>query len=217
MAESKDISEELTKKIEDIRKDVITGDITLLDLELVPLFNELKDTLTVHNLNNYSLTYKDACGLLNQKFDELKQLLSTSNTEKKFIEFLETKPDDEIIAELFTGCWSRNFVMNSLSFQFLERCKDRLCQDKPEPFIYEPVVEEKVKDEFILEVPKFKFTEKMNNYFKSIENMLPCSFNDIFEKEQDDVKLCMNFVYLLHLLQSGKLQYQKETNFLYVS
>ena len=122
------------------------------------------------------MTYKNACGLLSQKFDELKQLLSTSDTEKKFIDFLKSSPNDEVIAELFTGCWDRNFVMNSLSFQFLEMCKDRLCRDKQDPFIYEPVEEEMV-----------------------------------------NVKLCMNFVYLLHLIQSGIIQYQKENNFLYVS
>ena len=115
------------------------------------------------------------------------------------------------------GCWNKNFIMSSLSLQFLEMCKDKLCQDKQEPFIYESVEEEKVNDEFTLEVPKFKFTEKMNLFFNTIKDMLPCSFNDIFENEQDNVKLCMDFVYLLHLLQSGKIQYQKDSNFIYKS
>jgi len=193
------------------------GNITLLNLELVPLFDDLKDTLNVNNLNNYSSTFKNACGLLNDKFEELKQLLSTSNTEKKFIEFLNTSPDDNNIADLFEGCWNKRFFINSLSYQFLESCKERLCREKAAPFIYESIQEEKGNDEFIVEIPRYRFTEKMNIYFKSIQNMLPCSFDDIFEKEQDDKELCKNFVYLLHLLQSGKILYQKETNFLYAS
>ena len=38
----------------------------------------------------------------------------------------------------------------------------------------------------------------------------------IFEDEEDDIKLCKKFVYLLHLLQSGLVNYQKETNFIYI-
>ena len=73
-----------------------------------------------------------------------------------------------------------------------------------------------MKQNFLLEVPEQKFTEKMNNYFNHIKSRLPCSFDEIFENEQDQIKVYENFVYILHLLQLGKLKYQKETNFLYI-
>ena len=38
----------------------------------------------------------------------------------------------------------------------------------------------------------------------------------IFGDEQDQAKIYEIFVYLLHLLQLGKIKYQKETNTLYV-
>jgi len=93
-----DISEEINQKIEDIQKKILTGKITLLDLELVPLFNELENSLSVYNLNEYSESYKNACGLLIQKFDELKNLLSSLDTEGKFINYLLVfHPDDTSI------------------------------------------------------------------------------------------------------------------------
>ena len=38
----KDILEEINSNIEDIYKDILTGKISLLELELVPIFNQLE-------------------------------------------------------------------------------------------------------------------------------------------------------------------------------
>ena len=215
MGESKDNSKKLNKKIGEIQKQVIEGKISLLDLELVPIFNELKNSLNVYNLNMYSLTYKEACSLLKNKFNELKKLLTASNIEQNFLQYINANPSEEEISQLFSGCWNKIFSINALSFQFLMESKDRLCHEKPHSFVFESQEEEKVNDEFILEIPMLKFTEKMNKFFNSIQNMLPCSFESIFERERDDLTLCNNFVYLLHLLQTGKIKYQQETHFLY--
>ena len=64
-----DITEVLNNRIRDIQKKVLSGKVNLLDLELVPLFDELKDSLTVYNLEISSETYKNSCLLHNQKFD----------------------------------------------------------------------------------------------------------------------------------------------------
>ena len=68
------ILEELNSKIKNIHDEILEGKVSLLDLELVPLFNQIKDTLNVDNLDKYSKSYINACGLLNQKFEELKNL-----------------------------------------------------------------------------------------------------------------------------------------------
>ena len=52
--------------------------------------------------------------------------------------------------------------------------------------------------------------------YEKIKNRLPCLYDDIFEDEHDQLKIFENFVFLLHLLQLGKIKYQKETNFLYL-
>ena len=72
MTENIDLSEELNKKIEIIKEDVLSGKTSLLELELNPLFHDLKDSLSIFNIENYSLTYKNACELLVEKFEELK-------------------------------------------------------------------------------------------------------------------------------------------------
>ena len=56
----------------------------------------------------------------------------------------------------------------------------------------------------------------MMNYFNTIKKKLPCSIDTLFEDEINDIILCTDFVYLLHLLQSGIVNYQKETNFVYI-
>ncbi len=47
--EYKDFSEEINKKIKEIQNKVLAGEISLLDTELVPIFENLKDSLNVHN------------------------------------------------------------------------------------------------------------------------------------------------------------------------
>ena len=216
MTEKIDLSEELNKKIEIIKDDVLSGKTTLLELELNPLFHELKDSLSIFNIENYSLTYKNVCELLNEKFEELKNLLSSLNIDEKFFEFMKTHPEDEEISEIFKGCWRKVFYMDGMSLNFLEYASDRFCKERGIDLEIKHLIKGKIDDQFLLEVPKFKFTEKMALFFNKVKEKLPCYFEDVFDDELDQMKVYEYFVYLLHLLQLGKLKYQKETNTLYI-
>ncbi|KKN18448.1 hypothetical protein LCGC14_0955570 [marine sediment metagenome] len=214
--EQLDYSEEITKKIEDIKSKVLSGDISLLDIELVPIFNSLKNTLSTYNINKYSTTYKKVFRLLIQKFEELKFLLTQLDNEEIFLNYLNTNPEDLEIYQLFEGCWKKPFNIESLSLRFLESSKDKLCTEKRAFPIITLVDKIELKENFLLEVPKQKFTEKMMDFFNSIKDKLPCSYDEIFEEDKVQVKIFEKFVYLLHLLQLGKIKYQKESNFLYL-
>ena len=56
----------------------------------------------------------------------------------------------------------------------------------------------------------------MTSFFNKIKEKLPCYFEDIFDDELDQMKVYEYFVYLLHLLQLGKIKYEKNTNTLYI-
>ena len=105
---------------------------------------------------------------------------------------------------------------DALSFKFLDTCQERLCKEKGVSILIEHLQKEKADEDFILEIPKFKFTEKMANFFYSILDKLPCKFNNLFEDETDQMEIYEKFVYFLHLLQSGKIKYQKDTNTVYI-
>jgi hypothetical protein len=214
--QSNDFSEEINKKIEKIKTRVLSGEFSLLDIELVPIFEDLKDSLNIYNLNKYSMTYENAFQLLNQKFEELRIILDYLDNKEKFLDYLKTNPSELEIYQLFEDCWRKPFIVNTLSLKFLESSKDRLVNDKKEPLIIESIDKIHFKEDFLLEVPEQKFTEKMMAFYDLIKNKLPCSYEDLFEGAQDQIKVFENFVYLLHLLQSGKIKYQKETNFLYI-
>jgi len=209
------ILEELNRKIKDIHDDILEGKISLLDLELVPMFNQIKDSLNIDNLDKHSLIYKNTCELLNQKFDELKKLLSSLDTQEKFAKYLNTNPTDVEIYELFDGCWNKIFTLETLSINFLEISKEKLSKLIKKSYSIEHLQKKDEGGVFILEVPKLKFSEKMTEFFNSIQSKLPCSFDEIFEGDSDQIKIFEKFVYLLHLLQLGKIKYQKETNTLY--
>jgi len=210
------LSEELNKKIEIIKTKVLSGEISLLDIELVSIFENLKDSLNIYNINNYSITYKSAFQLLSQKFEELKIFLSYLDNKDKFLAYLKKNPKDSEIFQLLEDCWRDPFTIDTLSLNFLEYSKDRLIQKKGEPYAIEPIDKVEIKEDFLLELPKEKFTEKMLAFFEKTKNRLPCLYEEIFEDELDQLKIFENFVFLLHLLQLGKIKYQKETNFLYL-
>ena len=214
--EYKDFSEELNNRIESIKNKVLAGEISLLDVELVPIFENLKDSLTIYNISKYSSTYKSAFQLLSQKFEELKIFLSYLDNQDKFLKFLKSNPKDIEIYQLFEDCWRDPFIIDTLSLEFLEYSKDRLVTKKPEPLKIEHLDKINLKETFLLEIPEKRFTDKMLAFFNSIKDKLPCSYEEIFEDESDQQKIFENFVYLLHLLQLGKIKYQKETNFLYL-
>ena len=216
MGEYKDFSEEINKKIEEIQTKVITGEVTLLDVELFPIFENLKDSLNTGNLNRYSITYKNASQLLIQKFEELKILINNIDRKEGFLKFLKSNPEDSEIYQLLNDCWIKPFNIDSLSWDFLEYSRDKLSVKRGYPTSIEHIEKVEVKDIFLLEVPEQKFTEKMLNFYNNIKNKLPCTFDEIFEGDQNQIRIYENFVYLLHLLQLGKINYQKETNFLYI-
>lgn len=214
--EYKDFSEEINNKIENIKNRVFSGEISLLEIELVPIFENLKDSLTIYNISKYSRTYKSAFQLLSQKFEELKIFLSYLDNQDKFIKFLKTNPRDIEIYQVFEDCWREPFNIDTLSLKFLEYSKDRLVLEKEDPLKIEPIEKIKLKEDFILQIPEKKFTEKMLAFFNIIKDKLPCPYEEIFEDGLDQMKIFENFVYILHLLQLGKIKYQKETNFLYL-
>lgn len=216
MTDLEHISEELSRKIEDIQKDVLTGRLSLLDLELAPFFTELKDSLNMKNINKYSKIYANACELLDEKFENLRALLASLNDENKFFEYLKSAPEDLEIYQLFRKCSRIEYVIDSLSIEFLKRSKAILCREKPEPYILEHLDKIAHKQEFLVEMPKQQFTDKMMKYFKEIQNKLPCSFDFLFEEIQNQDRIYEHFVYILHLLQMGKVKYQKQTNTLYI-
>lgn len=216
MTENIDLSEELNKKIGIIKDDILSGKTSLLEFELNPLFHELKDSLNIFNIDNYSLTYKNLCELLNEKFEELKKLLNSLKIDEKFFEFMKTYPEDEEIFEIFKGCWRKVFFIDGMSLNFLEYASDRFCKERIMELEIKHLKKEKIDDEFLLEIPKYKFTEKMTLFFNKIKEKLPCYFEDVFDDEVDQIIVYENFVYLLHLLQLNKIKYQKETNTLYI-
>ncbi len=216
MEEYKDLSEGINRKIQDIQLKVLSGEIALLDLELVPIFENIKDSLNIGNINNYSTAFKNSFQLLVNKFEELKILINNLDKKEGFFQYLKSNPEDLEVYELFNGCWVKPFNFESLSLNFLNFSNKKLLKERGYPAIIDHIDKVKIKQSFLLEVPEHNFTDKLMNFFNSIKNKFPCSFDEIFEEEQNQIEIYEKFVYILHLLQLGKIKYQKETNFLYL-
>jgi chromatin segregation and condensation protein Rec8/ScpA/Scc1 (kleisin family) len=216
MTESKTLLEELQKKVKKIHHDVLEGKISLLEYQLVPIFNKLKDSLNVSNINESSKTYIEACDLLDKKFEELKALLNSLEEEQKFKDYIKSKPEDSEILALFNGCWLKTFNLEPLSYTFLESSKERIVFDKTTTFSIQHLQKEETNEDFILKLPKHKFTEKMLNFYEKIKKKLPCKFNEVFEDMDNQIQIYNNFIYLLHLIQLKKIKYQSETDTLYI-
>jgi len=213
---SDEISNTLDLKIKEIRKAVLLGKIHLLNTELVPIFQELKNSLDQSNLSTHSKTYINACKLLNDKFEELRSLLSSLDNEEKFKQYLDSKPSDIEIYSLFENCWRHVFESDELSFNFLEESKEKLLGRNYDPIKIEHLETLKKKGNFILEAPSHRFTELMTEFYQKIRERLPCSFDEVFDGLENQVEIYEKFIYILHLLQLGKIKYQKDTHTLYI-
>ena len=214
--EELDLSEKINKRIALIKNEVLSGKINLLELQLNPIFSEIKNSISIYNIENYSQSYKNAVELLNDKFEELKNLLSSLDIEKKFEDFLKTHPSEDQISDLFRGCWRETFLLEPISLEFLDYASNRYGKERITNFTIEHLTKEKTNDKFLLEVPKYKYTEKINAFYDKIKKKLPCFFEDVFDNELDQIEIYEQFVYLLHLLQLGKIKYEKNTNTLYM-
>jgi len=210
------VSENLKKEMDELNQRILRGEINLLEYELVPIFHNLQKSLSIGNLDGHSKMYEEACQLLNLKFEELKKILNSLQSEQVFYEFLQQDPSDIQIYQLLKECWISSFHTNSVSIDFLQESTDKLCLERKSehvPFISPEKIN--TDQEFILEVPSRNFNEKLEGYMAKIQSLLPCSFSKLFEHQKEQGKIFENFVYVLHLLQLGKLHYQKETHFIY--
>ncbi|MFW9948988.1 MAG: hypothetical protein ACFFKA_02535 [Candidatus Thorarchaeota archaeon] len=207
---------DLTNRIEAIKKEIITGKISILELELNELFHEMENYIDIVNLERYSISYKEVCEILEQKFEELKKLLRSLDDDKKIVKFLKNKPKDQEICGLFEGCWYKLFNIEDLSLKFLNYAFDRFCRENSVNKVIEHLNRIPSKEDFLIEIPEFQFIDRLDQYYNKIKEKLPCIFNDIFEGEINQIKIYEQFIYLLHLLQQGRLKYNKETNMLYL-
>ena len=216
MPDSIILPQEIRDQLIEIKEAILAGKISLLKLELTPIFQKIIESVSPSNIFQYSPLYKETNDILYQKFEELKKLLIRMNSEQRYIQFLKNIPADSEIAKLFEDCWVKPFQIESLSVDFLKESKMKLLAKHAEPISIKELSKVDSKEQFILEIPKQKFTEKMNHYFASIKDKLPCYLEDIFNNETDQLLIYEHFIYLLHLLQLGTIKSQKETNTLYV-
>ncbi len=214
--EELDLSEKINKRIALIKDGVLSGKINLLELQLNPIFSEIKNSISIYNIENYSHSYKNAVELLNQKFEELKNLLSSLDIEKRFEDFLKTHPNDDQISNLFSGCWKKTFHFEPISMKFLDYASNRYVKERTTHFTIEHLNKEETNEQFLIEVPKYKFTEKISAFYDKIKKKLPCFFEDVFDNELDQIGIYEQFVFLLHLLQLNRIKYEKNTNTLYI-
>ena len=215
MSEFNILPQKVRNQLIKIKQEILSGNISLLELELNPIFQEIIDSVSTSNIFQYSPLYKETNDILYQKFEELKKLLVRMDNKQRYSQFLNQSPSDIDIAALFEGCWLRTFQVESLSFNFLKESQKKLLTAHSDPINIKELSKVDTKEKFILEIPKQKFTEKMNQYFRSIIDKLPCYLDEIFEKETDQLESYEHFIYLLHLLQLGRIKYQKETNTIY--
>ena len=212
----KDFNLEINNKINKIKRDIESGKISLLELELNVIFNEMERSINKVNLELYSITYKEACEILEQKFEELKKLLASLDEDQKIISFLKNNPKDDEIYDIFRGCWHNPYYIEDLSLKFLKYAVDRFCRDNITSSELEHLNRIPSKADFLIEIPEFHFIEKLNQFFIEIKEKLPCEFNQIFEGESNQIQIYEHFIYLLHLLQQGRIKFHKETNTLYL-
>jgi hypothetical protein len=216
LPESIILPQEVRDQLVQIKHDILRGKISLLELELNPIFQEIIDSVSTTNIFQYSHLYKETNDILYKKFEELKTLLIRMDNEQKYLDFLKKSPSDSEIAFLFTGCWCRPFYIGCLSLNFLQGSQKKLSIRNRGSIKIKELSRVESKGQFLLEIPMQKFTEKMNAYFTSISDKLPCSLDELFDNETDQLVIYENFIYLLHLLQLGQIKYQKETKTFYI-
>lgn len=216
MSDSIKLPQEIQDQLIKIKQDILSGKISLLEFELNPIFKEIIKSVRTSNISQYTPLFKEVNSMLYQKFEELKKLLMRMDTDQRYMKFINNHPTDSEIIKLFEGCWMKPFQIACLSIDFLKESRNKLLSKHAEPITIKELSRVGSNEQFILEIPKKKFTEKMDLYFSSIRDKLPCYLDDIFDNETDQIIIFEHFIYLLHLLQLGRIKYQKETNTLYL-
>ncbi len=206
----------IIEEIQEIFDIIHRGSKHALSVDLNPIFQKFKRSITTQNLNESSSAFSKLCNIIETKFNELQMYLALFGQEKKFLTFLESNPSDIEIFNLFKGCWYKPFNLNALSLDFLEESKDSLENRIREGYIIENLEIPQKDENFLLEMPSSSFQEIIENYFNKISEKLPCNMEDLFEDIENQEEIFEKFIMILHLLQNGKIMYQKQTNFIYI-
>ena len=106
--------------------------------------------------------------------------------------FAKTKKQNSVIVyiqDLFKESWREIFLLDTLSLDFLMYADKRFSKESEQAIFVEHLTRQGSTEDFIIEIPKQQFTEKLEGFFAEIIKKLPCFFEDIFEDEQDQIRL----------------------------
>ncbi len=204
------------KEIQEIFEIINKGSKNALSIDLFPIFQKFKRAINTGNLDVSSSAFSKLCSIIESKFNELQIFLALFGQEKKFLTYLVSNPSNIEISNLFKGCWYKTFNLNSLSLEFLEKSKDFLENRRREGYTLENLQIPKKNENFVLEMRSISFQEIIENYYNQIYKKLPCNMEDLFEDLENQEEIYEKFIIILHLLQNGKIMYQKQTNFVYI-
>jgi len=185
------------KEIQEIFEIINKGSENALSVDLFPIFQKFKRAINMSNLDVSSSTFSKLCSIIETKFNELQMFLALFGQEKKFLTYLESNPSNIEISNLLK---SKNFLENR----------------RREGYTIENLQIPNKNENFVLEMRSISFQETIENYYNEIYRKLPCNIEDLFEELESQEEIYEKFFIILHLLQSGKIMYQKQTNFVYI-
>jgi hypothetical protein len=207
--------DQLADHIATMRSYVSSGEISLIDQQLGPIFDSLRQLLTEDDLSKGLEILQNSTLFLTEKLDEINRFISQLSQREKYLRFLQQNPSDERLAGILSSVWNQPMRLFPFSIQFLHQSYTQLVQNKPiRRFFHSGEVLESpsVKPTMKIDDKAAEFEIEMNMFYDELHSKLPLNLTEILSPYTEPEAYYTHFSYLLHLLYLGKLFFDRTTN-----
>lgn len=204
----------LALQVRTLKEKLDKGQISVIDQQLGRIFTQLKRLVTEDQILPALNVMQDGTTILGEKIEEIFRFILQLSHREQINRLLNEHLSDDHLAALLQQFWYQPCMPPQGSHSFLEESWVQLVKNKPERNDGATPPE----DQFLGAEPEQRpiesyqepFEARMIQYFTSIEPSLPCRYAALMPKEIQSETDTEHFILFLHLMQNGKIHYNKD-------
>ena len=214
MTESKNHLSIVLEKMAQIQMQVEQGHLSLLDIDLIPIFQQITENLSPEEILLGLSAMQSGTSILGLKIEEIRNFILFLSQKELIISYLTNLSSDEEYYHLLINHWETPFQLESISPEFLQSSYSALVSNKPVQIvkkasgIMDPGFQKELTE---LEVSQLSMKKELEIFLTSILPQLPQTFSALLSTYTDVEEYFRHFSYILHLTQEGSLYYDSST------
>ncbi len=202
------------EKMARIQSQVEQGHISLLDIDLIPIFQQITENLSPEEILTGLSAMQSGTSILGLKIEEIRNFILFLSQKELILAYLTGISSDEEYYHVLINHWESPIQLATISSEFLQTSYSSLVSNKPIRMVKKSsgIIDTGARKEFTeLEVTQLSIQKELEIFLSSLLPLLPQTFTVLLSTYTNAEEYFRHFSYILHLAQEGSLYYDSST------